>query len=585
MRIPLWSWAQTANWFELSKPAISTGLWIGLRHHALLQVDKACAPVWGGRPGRDLRPLKQNCSANLERIESNNHFFCYTSGRWLYNEPLQLKKRYVRFNVPALQQIAGRIASSRCVEMTKIPEGLYNKVFSLRMENGREILARIPNPNAGHPQRVVASEVATLDFLRNVLDIPVPRVLSWSSPSQPNPVGAEYIFMERVKGRQLSEVWGAMSEAQHFGLVKSLVEIEQKLVDVKFALHGSLYYKSTCYRGRNVVDPTEPTNEVTSDFVIGPTTQRSFWEDEKGELDIDRGPWGTAQEYLSSVANREIAVIQNLGPSRSSNTSVVLGKTQQGRDEHVHLLEQFLRVLPHILPPQETLRPALLHHDLHSDNIFVDSSDPTKISSIIDWQAVYTAPLFLQAKFPSIFDCDDPYPWGAVQPKLPKDFDTLSQSEKELAEDTLVRLRLKKFYELASRKFNQPLVMAMDAMRNDDDPTTFIFHIVGQSSQDGPVPLKELLIQIYEKWDQIMERRGLATPCPISFSKDEIDKSRQQVKEWADAYGEFESLRTDIVGKDGWVSHEEYGEAMRRWDNNRATLEILQERLDKLLLQ
>ncbi|KAJ5555131.1 phosphotransferase enzyme family protein [Penicillium sp. DV-2018c] len=458
--------------------------------------------------------------------------------------------------------------------MTKIPEGLYNKVFSLRMENGREILARIPNPNAGHPQRVVASEVATLDYarnaLRNVLDIPVPRVISWSSPSQHNPVGAEYIFMERAKGRQLSEAWGSMSEAQHFGLVKSLVEIEQKLLNVKFARHGSLYHSS------NVLDPTESANKVTSDFVIGPTTQRSFWEDEKGELDIDRGPWGTAQEYLSAVANREIAVIQNLGSRRS---------TQPGRDEHVHLLEQFLRVLPHLLPPQDTLRPALLHHDLHSDNIFVDASDPTKISSIIDWQAVYTAPLFMQAKFPSIFDCDDPYPWGAVQPKLPKDFNTFTESEKELAEAALVRLRLKKFYELASRKFNQPLAMAMDAMRSEDDPTTFIFHIVGQSSQDGPVPLKELLIQIFEKWDQIMERRGLATPCPISFSRDEIDKSRQQVKEWADAYGEFESLRTSIVGNDGWVSHEEYDEAIRRWDNNRATLEVLQERLDKLLLQ
>ena len=126
--------------------------------------------------------------------------------------------------------------------------------------------------------------------LRNVLDIPVPRVLSWSSPSQHNPVGAEYIFMERVKGRQLSEVWGAMSEAQRFDLVKSLVEIEQKLVNVKFPLHGSLYYKSTCYHGGNTVDPIEPAKKVTSDFVIGPTTQRSFWEDEKGELDIDRGP-------------------------------------------------------------------------------------------------------------------------------------------------------------------------------------------------------------------------------------------------------------------------------------------------------
>lgn len=50
--------------------------------------------------------------------------------------------------------------------MTKLPEGLYNKVLSLTMENGRDILARIPNPNAGNPEYVVGSEVATLDYVR-----------------------------------------------------------------------------------------------------------------------------------------------------------------------------------------------------------------------------------------------------------------------------------------------------------------------------------------------------------------------------------------------------------------------------------
>jgi hypothetical protein len=35
----------------------------------------------------------------------------------------------------------------------------------------------------------------------------------------------------------------------------------------------------------------------------------------------------------------------------------------------------------------------------------------------------------------------------------------------------------------------------MDAMRNDDDPITFIFHIIGQSAIDDPIPLKELLVQ------------------------------------------------------------------------------------------
>jgi hypothetical protein len=75
-------------------------------------------------------------------------------------------KRYVKFNVQALVQIASRTVGSRCLHLSKLPEGLNNKVFSLRMENGKEILARIPNPNVGHPHYVVASEVATLDFVR-----------------------------------------------------------------------------------------------------------------------------------------------------------------------------------------------------------------------------------------------------------------------------------------------------------------------------------------------------------------------------------------------------------------------------------
>jgi aminoglycoside phosphotransferase (APT) family kinase protein len=38
--------------------------------------------------------------------------------------------------------------------------------------------------------------VATMDFLRNALDVPVPRVLAHSSTVD-NSVGAEYIIMER----------------------------------------------------------------------------------------------------------------------------------------------------------------------------------------------------------------------------------------------------------------------------------------------------------------------------------------------------------------------------------------------------
>lgn len=100
---------------------------------------------------------------------SNADFDRYTSGRWLYGEQIQLRRRYLEFNIPALKECASQELGTRCVRTTKLPEGLYNKVFSLEMEDGREILARIPNPNAGYPDDIVASEVATLDFVRGFM--------------------------------------------------------------------------------------------------------------------------------------------------------------------------------------------------------------------------------------------------------------------------------------------------------------------------------------------------------------------------------------------------------------------------------
>lgn len=290
----------------------------------------------------------------------------------------------------------------------------------------------------------------------------------------------------------------------------------------------------------------------------------------------------TAQEYFAAIAKREISRIRT-AHGRSSSVTAPVGNTRRRRDAHIQLLEQFLTVLPYILPREEILTPVLLHSDLHHHNIFVDPSNPTIISSIIDWQTVHTAPLFMQARFPSIFNCDDIYPWGAVQPKLPEDFETLSAAEKRQAEDQLDRLRLKKFYELASRKFNPALIDAMDKMRDDSDPTTFLFHIVERSSEDGPMPLKELLIQVFEQWARIMERRGSTEPCPISFSRTEIEESRQQVGAWAAAFGEYDGLRAELLGDEGWVSHDDYEEARSRWEKNKATLESLRERLETLL--
>lgn len=94
------------------------------------------------------------------------HFFRYTSGRWLWDEEQQLRDRYKAFDVSRLQTVAAQaVGSDSCASITKLAEGGFNKVFRLIMNDGKTVLARIPNPNAGPPFYTTASEVASMEFV------------------------------------------------------------------------------------------------------------------------------------------------------------------------------------------------------------------------------------------------------------------------------------------------------------------------------------------------------------------------------------------------------------------------------------
>ena len=109
---------------------------------------------------------KGEAMATTHHDESHDYFH-YNSGRWLWGEEEQLRERYRAFNVNELQKVAVGIAGSeKCVSMSKIGEGNFNKVFRLQMDNGSVLMARIPHPNAGPPKHTTTSEVATMDFVR-----------------------------------------------------------------------------------------------------------------------------------------------------------------------------------------------------------------------------------------------------------------------------------------------------------------------------------------------------------------------------------------------------------------------------------
>ncbi len=96
----------------------------------------------------------------------DDSLFRFTRGRFLLDEEHQIAQRTNRFDMNELARVAAAsVGADRCIQVDKCPDGLYNKAYLFRMEDGREVIGKVPNPNAGLPHYTTASEVATMDFV------------------------------------------------------------------------------------------------------------------------------------------------------------------------------------------------------------------------------------------------------------------------------------------------------------------------------------------------------------------------------------------------------------------------------------
>ena len=215
-----------------------------------------------------------------------------------------------RFNVDALAGIATRaVGAQRCVSFEKIADGrahqppcvlvahgsagICHSVF-LRFNNESEAVARIPYSFVGNMHLVTASEVATTDFARTVLNVPVPRVLTWSF--EPTEVGTDFSILEKPPGRELHHVWSQATPGAYHSLVhvsQQIHSMNQKFFDNPLSSYGSIFYRKDIKR---LGLPHEPllldgkSGEHLEKFVIGPMVSWDFWRGERATMETDRGP-------------------------------------------------------------------------------------------------------------------------------------------------------------------------------------------------------------------------------------------------------------------------------------------------------
>lgn len=156
------------------------------------------------------------------------------------------------------------------------------------MRDGFQFIVRIPYPVTEPKHLAVASEVATMDFLRSQ-EIPVPKIYGHSATPD-NAAGTEYVFMECARGTNLGDLWFDMSEKDRITVVTKLVELESRLFDLRFPAAGSLYYTKDLQTGSKKVDILTSDSANESRYFIGPDTTLDLWHGKRIGLRITRGP-------------------------------------------------------------------------------------------------------------------------------------------------------------------------------------------------------------------------------------------------------------------------------------------------------
>ncbi|KAL4899468.1 hypothetical protein BDW74DRAFT_171509 [Aspergillus multicolor] len=515
---------------------------------------------------------------NEHRLHDES-FFRFTRGRFLTNEAHELAQRYVRFNVDELANVAVRAAEAAsnapraCISVGKLGDGMHNKVMRFTMDNGFQVVGKVPNPNAGLPHFTTASEVATMDFMRNVLGTPVPKVLAWSS-STDNPVAAEYILMENPRGIQLSEIWDSLGNEVKFQVLEKVAYYQDLWSQARFPQYGSLYYRSDLRQASSSLRYMNKHGKYVVDcrFAVGPGAGRQSTKDGRAKLDFFRGPWETARDYERAIGSREAFCVRNTEQLPPSPFAIHYSRTYfPSRQAKLFAARSYLKVVDYLLPEDEEIAASCLWHgDLRTENIFVNPEDPSEIFDFVDWQSTELAPLYQHTIEPSMLQYNGPRLEGLLDRPNHAAIKSLFKDEGEAvatrkANSLFISMALLALYRHLLHTNMPRLFKALEFRQT----TCFdLLSLARRFLVDGEVTYLELLAkQQAQNWTDIPRISRTGQRAPLRLSQESLEMTERDAEGAAAARQLMRDLKRSIGTRyflnRGFVSHAEYAELER----------------------
>ncbi|KAF8270741.1 hypothetical protein EI94DRAFT_1885584, partial [Lactarius quietus] len=253
------------------------------------------------------------------------------------------------------------------IHLEKLAEGGFNRTFLITMRCGFQMVARIPYPATIPKYFAVASEVATMALLRS-FGLPVPEVYGYS-PTPNNAAGTEYILLEFVQGTNLSDIWFDLGEGEIISISRQLAKLESKMMSIAFPAGGSLYYtkdlENATGSGSLLTRPAITLEDKR--FCIGPDKSLRLWYGRRSQLDLDRGPYESAQAALVRGAENELAYLWQFGRPLLPFQRVrreCYKYQEQSLSDHIENLDRYLLIASSLIPRNPALDHFRIRHQL-----------------------------------------------------------------------------------------------------------------------------------------------------------------------------------------------------------------------------
>lgn len=543
---------------------------------------------------------------------SRDHMFQYSWGTWLKNDKLEKSKRYTKFSIQGLNDLVKRIDNIeklakpkgkdgnqdeiKVIENSKIlsnnieyffkdqqvgnirqiislHEGKHHRVYTVSIEGvEKKFILRLPYSLESKlfTKRKIESEVATMDFLTNALNLNIPRVLSYSGDFN-NFIGHPYILMECVEDVEssLMKNWNPLIDSAENRLndgvamdklnevIEPISDFNKIVGDFIFDNYGSLYFKDDLPENLRAV-----AYEGQDRWFIGPTVETAYYRNkellEEDELDKFVGPWKSS-EPLKMVEDLVSLELKNLKLKLEFTRDGKLPSTdevnEQDLETAIKIFEKASRVSGELfnLNESETLIPNL--NDLLKPRLQIGDLDPMNVLvkkdnkgfAFFDFENSVIKP-FLISSYPKFIEYNGAKIFN-LQEEIPN-FEELDDIEKEQYKFMFKRTRNQFFWEVTINKNSKELVGVISPVikliKNS------YLNILNFKKLKDSLYVENGLIEISTMWENYNSNGVLGKfkgeDNPIKFSEEEIKEFGEAIKNY-----EIETSTKPFVATNGWV--------------------------------